>query len=166
MKKQFTWIVLVLFLPLLGCNAQTENPVDTMKKDFPVQKTEAEWRDILTPEQYFILRQKGTERPHTSTYNMHWHEGTYNCGGCGAPLFKSDTKFDAHCGWPSFDSAIADSAVVEKVDLSHGMRRVEIVCGSCGGHLGHVFDDGPTATGLRYCINGAALGFDEETQEK
>lgn len=165
MKKFILIPLFTTILGLFGCKAQTSNPTDTMKDSFPVQKTEAEWQALLTPEQYYILRQKGTERPHTSPYNLHWEAGTYTCGGCNAPLFKSDTKFDAHCGWPSFDRALSDSTVVEKIDLSYGMRRVEILCGSCGGHLGHVFDDGPTETGMRYCINGAALKFEEEEEK-
>lgn len=150
-----------------GCQAQTEtadtNQSTEMK--FNVEKTEQEWRESLTPEQYYILRQKGTERPHTGEYNLFFEDGTYKCAACGAPLFTSDSKFDAHCGWPSFDKAISDSAIVEQTDYSHGMVRTEIMCGNCGGHLGHVFDDGPTETGLRYCVNSISIGFEGEEKE-
>ncbi|HTT98294.1 MAG TPA: peptide-methionine (R)-S-oxide reductase MsrB [Rhizomicrobium sp.] len=126
---------------------------------FPVTKPDEEWRRELTPEQYRILRQHGTERPGSSALNDENREGKYICAGCGAELFESDTKFNAHCGWPSFDKANQGSvAVVE--DKSHGMVREEVLCAKCGGHLGHVFPDGPTQTGLRYCMNGAALNFE------
>ena len=97
---------------------------------------------------------------------MHFDEGTYTCRGCDAPLFTSDSKFDSHCGWPSFDQGIAKGAILEKLDKTHGMIRTEIVCASCGGHLGHVFNDGPTATGLRYCVNSLSIDFKEEKEEK
>lgn len=142
---------------MLACNAQNDTAMTTPK----VEKTDQEWKAILSPEQYRILRQKGTERPHTGEYNMHFKDGIYYCAGCESPLFKSEHKFESHCGWPSFDNPISDTAVVEKRDLSYGMIRTEILCASCGGHLGHVFDDGPTENGLRYCINSVALQFDE-----
>jgi peptide-methionine (R)-S-oxide reductase len=128
---------------------------------FAVIKSDEEWRRDLTPEQYRILRQHGTERPGSSALNDEHREGRYVCAGCGAELFESDTKFNAHCGWPSFDKAQSGAvAVVE--DRSHGMVREEVLCAKCGGHLGHVFEDGPTETGLRYCMNGAALNFEPE----
>lgn len=122
-------------------------------------KSEEEWRRKLSPEEYRVMREKGTERPFTGTYNMHFEEGTYHCRGCGQPLFTADSKFDAGCGWPSFDRAIASGAVEEKPDYSHGMIRTEILCSNCGSHLGHVFPDGPTDTGLRYCVNSVSLDF-------
>jgi peptide-methionine (R)-S-oxide reductase len=128
---------------------------------FPVTKSDEEWRRELTPEQYRILRQHGTERPGSSALNGEEREGKYVCAGCGAELFESDTKFNAHCGWPSFDKAQA-GAVATVEDRSHGMVREEVLCAKCGGHLGHVFPDGPTETGLRYCMNGAALNFEPE----
>jgi peptide-methionine (R)-S-oxide reductase len=124
-----------------------------------VEKSDEEWRKDLTPEQYRVLRQHGTERPGSSPLNAEQRTGEYQCAGCGKKLFESDTKFDAHCGWPSFDKA-QDGAVTVVVDSSHGMTREEVLCAECGGHLGHVFPDGPTETGLRYCMNGAALKFE------
>jgi peptide-methionine (R)-S-oxide reductase len=125
---------------------------------FPVERTEEEWRKTLAPEQFRVLRQHGTERPGSSPLNAETRAGGYLCAGCGGKLFESGTKFDAHCGWPSFDQAI-EGATETSVDGSHSMTRTEVHCARCGGHLGHVFPDGPTATGLRYCMNGAALSF-------
>jgi peptide-methionine (R)-S-oxide reductase len=127
--------------------------------DEPAQKTEAEWRAELTPEQYHVLREKGTERAFTGCYWDNHKEGTYACAGCGQDLFVSDTKFESGSGWPSFWQPIAADRVKEITDTSHGMRRVEAVCGRCGGHLGHVFPDGPKPTGNRYCMNSASLRF-------
>ncbi|MDX5321660.1 MAG: peptide-methionine (R)-S-oxide reductase MsrB [Bacteroidota bacterium] len=122
-------------------------------------QSDSAWREILSPEEYRVLREKGTERPHTGEYDQYWEPGVYVCKGCGAELFSSDTKFDAHCGWPSFYQAAEKKNIVEKLDLSHGMVRTEVLCANCGGHLGHVFNDGPNPTGLRYCINSVSLGF-------
>ncbi len=134
---------------------------NTMKEQtFSVVKTEKEWRETLGPEAYRVLREKGTERPFTSEFETNWDAGVYVCKGCGAELFESQTKFDAGCGWPSFYQSIDKSAVREIIDKSHGMIRTEVVCAACGGHLGHVFNDGyDQPTGLRYCINGVSLGF-------
>jgi peptide-methionine (R)-S-oxide reductase len=129
----------------------------TIVADKPA-KSDSEWRATLTPEQYHVLREHGTERPGSSPLNAENREGEYVCAGCGRKLFDSDAKFDAHCGWPSFDRAV-EGAVDTVVDRSHGMVRTEVLCAACGGHLGHVFPDGPTQTGLRYCMNGVALGF-------
>ena len=124
-------------------------------------KTDEEWKAQLTPDEYRILREKGTEYPHTGKYNLHFENGTYHCKGCNQKLFESNSKFDSGCGWPSFDASIPGS-VEYKRDLSHGMIRTEILCSRCGGHLGHVFDDGPTKTGQRYCVNSLSIGFDDQ----
>lgn len=124
-----------------------------------LEKSEQEWRDTLTPEQYAVLRNKGTERAFTGQYWNLKDDGTYLCAGCGEELFTSDTKFDSGCGWPSFYDAIDKSKIIEEEDFSHGMHRIEVMCANCGGHLGHVFPDGPNPTGLRYCINSVSVDF-------
>ncbi|REJ81029.1 MAG: peptide-methionine (R)-S-oxide reductase [Bacteroidetes bacterium] len=128
----------------------------------PYQLSDEEWRKKLSEEEYHVLREKGTERPFTGKFNMHKEKGIYVCGGCGAELFTSEMKFDSHCGWPSFDREIAGGKVIQKEDRSHGMIRTEILCANCGSHLGHIFDDGPTETGLRYCVNSVSLDFKKE----
>jgi peptide-methionine (R)-S-oxide reductase len=122
--------------------------------------TEAEWRERLSPEQYQILRQAGTERAFTGRYEQNKDPGLYKCAGCGAPLFSSDTKYNSGSGWPSYYQPLDAAAVDEHRDVSHGMVRVEVRCAKCEGHLGHVFPDGPAPTGLRYCINSASLDFE------
>ena len=134
-----------------------------MAEDYPIKKSEAEWREDLTEEQYRILREKGTERAFTGEYDIHFEDGVYHCAGCGTKLFESGSKYDSGCGWPAFYKTAAEGAVVEKLDKSFGMIRTEVLCGKCGGHLGHVFPDGPSdKTGLRYCINSASLDFESK----
>jgi len=127
-----------------------------------IEKTEAEWQATLSPEQYRVLREKGTERPFSGEYDHTFEPGTYHCAGCGAPIFESESKYDSGCGWPAFYAPAGEDAVEEDTDVSHGMIRTEVMCASCGGHLGHVFPDGPQPTGQRYCINSAALKLEEK----
>jgi peptide-methionine (R)-S-oxide reductase len=126
------------------------------------QKTDADWKKTLTPEQFHVLREHGTERAGTSPLNLEKRSGTFTCAGCGQPLFTSDTKFESGTGWPSFYKPI-DGAISTTTDTSYGMTRVEVNCAQCGGHLGHVFPDGPRPTGERYCMNGVALQFEPDT---
>jgi len=137
----------------------------TAQQKYEIQKTDEEWKQQLTPEQYSILREKETEYPFTGVYEKFNEKGTYHCAGCGQVLFESTTKYESHCGWPSFFRAANNSAIEEKKDISHGMVRVEILCSKCGGHLGHVFEDGPAPTGLRYCVNSASLEFQGKKKE-
>jgi methionine-R-sulfoxide reductase len=125
-------------------------------------KSEDDYKKELTPEQYHVLREKGTERPFTGKFYLHKEKGVYVCAACGNELFSSDMKFDSGCGWPSFDREIPGGKVVQHRDTSHGMIRTEIVCANCGSHLGHLFDDGPTDTGLRYCVNSLSLEFKKQ----
>ena len=125
-----------------------------------VSISDSAWQKLLTPEQYHVARQKGTERPWTSAFENNNEVGTYYCAACGNALFRSDTKFESGCGWPSFYEALDKTKIIEKLDKSHGMMRMEIMCAKCGGHLGHVFNDGPQdKTGLRYCVNSVSLDF-------
>jgi len=127
-----------------------------------IQKTDSEWRKQLSPNQYYVTRQKGTEPPFTGEYESTETPGTYNCVCCGQPLFRSETKFHSGCGWPSFTAPMSEKAVDEETDTSHGMIRTEVRCSRCDAHLGHVFEDGPDPTGLRYCINSVSLNLNKD----
>lgn len=153
-------LLLMICLTFWNCQGQKRAPIS-----YEVQKTQEEWKQLLTPQQFEILRKKGTERAFTGEYWDHFEKGSYACAGCGQVLFDSNTKFDAHCGWPSFDQAIKGTVVYEN-DYSYGMSRVEVLCSKCGGHLGHVFNDGPKeTTGQRYCMNSVALTFIPEGEK-
>lgn len=128
-------------------------------QEIKVKRSEAEWKDLLPAESYRVLRQGGTEAPFSGTYNLHFESGNYCCKACGEVLFASEAKFNSHCGWPSFDRAIQKGTIKEVLDTSHGMVRTEVRCASCDSHLGHLFPDGPTETGMRYCINSVCLDF-------
>jgi peptide-methionine (R)-S-oxide reductase len=152
---------------LLSCQAPvSDNNLNqqSVMQD-PRKLSDEEWRSRLTPAQFNILRQKGTERPYTGEYDKHFETGVYHCAGCETALFRSDTKFDAGCGWPSFFEPVAKGTIEYKKDYAYGMIRLEVLCSNCGGHLGHVFDDGPKPTGKRYCINSGALTFSPDPAE-
>ncbi|MBR9757029.1 MAG: peptide-methionine (R)-S-oxide reductase MsrB [Algicola sp.] len=159
-----TWVVTIT-VSLFSCQGQNKKHMDSNKKTtYKVTKTNEEWRQVLTDEAYHVLREKGTERPHTGKYNLHFDKGSYNCAACGAKLFESNTKFQSDCGWPSFDNAIKGT-IEYKEDRTFGMVRTEILCNNCGSHLGHVFNDGPTQTGLRYCVNSVSLNFNSKPEK-
>ena len=143
--------------PGMNDNTHTQNQIDGAR----IEKTEREWREQLSPAQYEVLRQRGTERAFTGQYVHEKRDGTYRCAGCGAELFSSDTKFDSGTGWPSFTEPAERANVNLRDDHSHGMHRIEVTCAVCGGHLGHVFPDGPGETGERYCINSCSLELDD-----
>ncbi|MFL5753953.1 MAG: peptide-methionine (R)-S-oxide reductase MsrB [Bacteroidia bacterium] len=166
MKKILLIINLSLASLFASCQNNTTKVIINPQKADPmsdkINKTEEEWKKTLSPEQYNILREKGTEAPYSGKYNMHFEKGKYVCAACGYELFESGNKFESHCGWPSFDDEIAGGRITKKTDYTHGMVRTEIMCGKCGGHLGHIFDDGPTSTGKRYCVNSLSIDFKEE----
>lgn len=156
--KKIVFILTVL-LSLHFCQSQQNNKDVAKAHTNQTSKTDAEWKEELTPEQYEVLREKGTERPFTGEYWNHFEKGKYVCAACGNVLFDSDAKFVSDCGWPSFDKAIKGS-VIYKTDTSFGMERTEVMCANCGGHLGHVFDDGPEeTTGKRFCTNSVSIEF-------
>lgn len=155
MNQQF--LILIFCLLFSTINYSQQNTDKKMIKK--VSKTEEEWKESLTPEQYYILRQKGTDRAGDGGYTSHFEKGTYHCAACDLQLFESGSKYESHCGWPSFDDSI-DGTVEYVLDKTHGMIRTEIICASCGGHLGHKFNDGPKdTTGERYCVNTTSIKF-------
>lgn len=152
--------IIILFIGCFHFHKQESTTMKKSEEGFPIVKTDEEWRALLGDFSFHVMREKGTEKPFSSEYETLWDSGVYVCKGCNSELFTSETKFDAGCGWPSFYQSIDKSKVKEVLDTTYGMTRVEVVCSHCGGHLGHVFNDGYNQpTGLRYCINGASLGF-------
>lgn len=158
-------ILTFTFFQLAACGqSKSKHKPSNMSNDdsTKIVKTDAEWKSQLSAEQYRVLREKGTERPFTGQFYLHKERGVYVCAACGNELFTSDMKFDSHCGWPSFDKEIAGGKIKTELDTTHGMIRTEIMCGKCGSHLGHLFDDGPTETGMRYCVNSVSLDFKKQ----
>jgi methionine-R-sulfoxide reductase len=166
MTRYLTLLILIVLVACKDARPQQEQKVskpivktsnmDTTQK---IYRTEEEWKKILTPEQYHVLREKGTDAPFTGKLTLNTEKGSYSCAACGNDLFTSDMKFESHCGWPSFDKEVEGGKIVTKTDNTYGMVRTEILCGKCGSHLGHLFDDGPTDTGLRYCVNSTSIDF-------
>ena len=170
MKATTLKLIGFVSLVMMACsgNSQDTKKPDNKKnmdKTDQVFRTDEEWKKILTPEQYHVLREKGTDYPYSGKYYLHKEKGVYVCAGCGEELFTSDMKFDSDCGWPSFDKEIAGGKIKQIRDTSHGMIRTEIVCAKCGSHLGHIFDDGPTITGKRYCVNSTSIGFNKDEKK-
>jgi len=162
--KLFVFLFIML-LSSISCNTQDDNKGINDKMKFEINKSKDEWKQILKPEEYKVLIEKGTEYPGTGEYNLFFENGSYKCRACGNVLFDSDTKFESHCGWPSFSDVHKNDAIKEIPDSSHGMVRTEVVCAKCGGHLGHLFDDGPNPTGLRYCINSVSIKFEKDSSK-
>jgi peptide-methionine (R)-S-oxide reductase len=163
--KTFPFLLIIILSANTSCaqsnsNTKQEHHAQTVERK--VKLTDEEWKQTLTPAQYYILREKGTERPFSNKYNSNKQKGKYRCAGCKEVLFSSDTKYESGCGWPSFYAPLLEGNIEYATDKSHGMIRTEVLCKSCGGHLGHVFDDGPPPTGLRYCINSESMIFKKD----
>lgn len=154
-RMKYITITLILFSTLVSCSQEKNKPA----YEYKYSLSEEEWKNKLSPEQYRVLREKGTEPAWTGKYNDFHEKGIFICAGCGDTLFTSQHKFDSHCGWPSFYTSYDNDKIQTQMDSSYGMIRVEIMCNNCGGHLGHVFDDGPRPTRQRYCVNSASLDF-------
>jgi len=170
-KKTIPLTFVILYGIVISCSSQTNSGLGTkletllnnnIEMEDKIIKTDEEWKNKLTEDEYRILRQKGTDPAYSNKYYKHTGDGTYVCAGCGNELFKSKTKYNSGSGWPSFYDAIAKDKIKTKLDESIGMKRVELMCAKCDGHLGHVFDDGPNPTGLRYCVNSSCLDFKKE----
>lgn len=165
MKTKIINLYLLILLCFTGCaqiNNKEESNTQIKSNSAEMNFSEQEWKAKLTPEQYYILREKGTEKPFSGEFVFTKEKGIYKCGGCGEDLFTDDMKFESNCGWPSFDKEIAGGKIIQTEDNTHGMKRTEITCAKCGGHLGHIFDDGPTETGKRYCVNSGSLSFEPQ----
>lgn len=160
MRRTGSILLLILLQSSIACSQQNESSMN-QNSDFEVQKSEEEWKAELSPQEYHILREAGTEKPGSGKYVKTDAEGRFVCAGCGNPLFHTDTKFHSGSGWPSFYEPIGSENIVKRPDNSLGTTRTEVLCSKCGGHLGHVFDDGPEPTGKRYCINSVALDLEE-----
>jgi len=159
MNKFLLFLSIIFSFNACSQESNVKKPQKPTNMTSKINKSDSEWEKILTPQQFHILRKKGTDLPETGAYTYHFDSGVYKCAACGAVLFKSDNKYESHCGWPSFDNAVK-GAIITQADYTHNMIRTEIVCANCGGHLGHIFDDGPQeTTGKRYCVNSTSLNF-------